>query len=146
MFFKVFFKSLKILSYSYIAFTGMIFIYSIKHLSVIDSVIVGFIFLIGSIIGICLMKYFGNAIISYKIDSEFILLTNAKQNTIKFKKDNCYKIINKANQIILEFDNQKKHYIHKYYFGNKKFFDFSVFNKSNFKNAEIIGFIYKNEL
>lgn len=107
MFFKVFFKSLKIFSYSYIVFTGMIFIYSIKHLSVFDSVIVGFIFLIGSIIGICLMKYFGNAIISYKIDSEFIILTNAKQNTIKFKKDNCYKITNKVNQIVLEFDNQK---------------------------------------
>lgn len=140
MFFKVFFKSLKILSYSYIVFTGMIFIYSIKHLSVIDSVIVGFIFLIGSIIEICLMKYFGNAIISYKIDPEFILLTNAKQNTVKFKKDNCYKIINTDNQIILEFDNQKRHYIHKYYFGRKKFFDFSVFNQENFKNAEIKGF------
>ena len=86
------------------------------------------------------MKYFGNAIISYKIDSEFILLTNAKQNTVKFKKDNCYKIINTDNQIILEFDNQKRHYIHKYYFGRKKIFDFSVFNQENFKNAEIKGF------
>lgn len=57
MFFKVFFKSLKILSYSYIVFTGMIFIYSIKHLSVIDSVIVGFIFLLTAYSVICNMNY-----------------------------------------------------------------------------------------
>jgi len=137
-FFKIFFNCLKLLALSYTVLTGMAFAYSVKNLPRTESIIIGLIFLFGSTIGIFLIKYFGNAIVNYKIDSEYIILTNAKQKTVKLKKDSCTKIVNKPNQFVLEFTNRKKYYIHKYYFGYKKFFNLSDFNKSNFEYAEII--------
>ena len=139
MFIKILYKVLKILVCLYITIASVAFIYTIQHSQTADSIIVGVIFIIGSLVGLYLIKYYANTIISFKIDSEDIILINAKQIQIRIKKDKCVKIIHKPSKVIMEFSNGKKYYIHKYYFFNKEFFDFSELNSDNFKFASIIS-------
>ena len=121
MFIKIFNKSLKFLACVFIFITGAVFTYSLLNLRTIDSIITGLIFLNTAIVALSLVRYYSKAIVLFKIE-----------------KDKCTYIINEPSKVVLKFSNGEKHYINKYYFFHKKFFDFSELNERNFKNATII--------
>lgn len=121
MFIKIFNKSLKFSARVFIFITGTVFTYSLLYLRTIDSIITGLIFLNTAIVTLSLVRYYSKAIVLFKIE-----------------KDKCTYIINEPSKVVLKFSNGEKHYINKYYFFHKKFFDFSELNESNFKNATII--------
>ena len=138
MFFKFFNHWINIVISFYIIVTGTIFAYSIFNLPLIDVFMIGFIFFAGPLISILLKKYYGNAVISFNIQMEDIELIKMNKTCYKFKKDSCNQIVFKPNAVIMEFDHNKKFYIHRHYLFNKSLFDFSEFNKENFRHAEII--------
>ena len=139
------YKILKIfVSFALLLF-GVAFIFSLFAGQLTDKIIVGLIFLFGILVSVFLLKIYGNAIISFEIDNESIFMINAKKIRFQLKRDNCIRIIDKPNRVVLEFKNGEKFYILKYYYFNKKIFDFSLFNKENFKYAEVdeeIGYNY----
>lgn len=139
MFFKIFYKVLVALVLLFGILTGICIIYAITNLSFIDITIISMIFLGGISVGIGLIKFYGNAIIVCKIDCDNIILTNMKGSVFCEKREYCTKIISKPNKVIMEFNNNSKYYICKNYLFNKSFFDFSLFNNDNFKNAHIIN-------
>ena len=118
--------------------TGICLIYALINLSLID-IIIGWIFLAGASVGICLIKFYGKAIIFCKLDFDNIILTNMKGSVFTKKRECCTKIISESNKVIIEFNDSSKYYICKNYLFNKSFFDFSIFNNDNFKNAYIIN-------
>ena len=73
------------------------------NLRTIELMIVGIIFIAGTFVGLYLIKYYGNAIVSFKIESEDIIFTNAKQISTREEKDKCTAIIHKPSKIIIEF-------------------------------------------
>lgn len=138
MFIKIFNKSLKFLACVFIFITGAVFTYSLLNLRTIDSIITGLIFLNTAIVALSLVRYYSKAIVLFKIEHEHIIMVNAKNVQFKIEKDKCTYIINEPSKVVLKFSNGEEHYINKYYFFHKKFFDFSELNERNFKNATII--------
>ena len=138
MFIKIFNKSLKFSACVFIFITGTVFTYSLLYLRTIDSIITGLIFFNTAIVTLSLVSYYSYVIVLFKIEHEHIIMVNAKNVQFKIEKDKCTYIINEPSKVVLKFSNGEKHYINKYYFFHKKFFDFSELNESNFKNATII--------
>lgn len=134
---KKFYIGLKYVSFFFIFLIGTTFIYSLLNLALWEIIVIGFILILAIIICYFLLKYYGNAIISFKIEIKHVIFTNAKGHSFILNKSDCTYIIDKPNRIIIKFINNEKFYINKYYFFNKKFFDFSEFNKENFKFAFI---------
>lgn len=137
MSFRIFYKFTIALVSLYIISTGISFVYALYNLSVVDKFLTGLIFFIGTFVGLYIVKYYSRGIIFFEFDSENIILKSIKGFVSK-KKDDCSKIINKGNELVLEFSDNSKYYIIKSYFFNKKIADFSVFNEENFKNALIV--------
>lgn len=137
MFFRAFYKFTIALVSLYIISIGISFVYALYNLSVVDKFLTGLIFLIGTFVGLYIVKYYSRGIIFFEFDSENIILKSTKVFVSK-KRDDCSKIINKGNELVLEFSDNSKYYIIKSYFLNKKIADFSVFNEENFKNALIV--------
>lgn len=78
MFFRVFYKFTNIIVSLYIISTGISFVYALYNLSVVDKFLTGLIFLIGTFVGLYIVKYYSRGIIFFEFDSENIILKSIK--------------------------------------------------------------------